>query len=450
MRYKFQINIDAYENDSHLIPFLRQVLQECKKTLENHKCSLVFNIYKEDFVLHNGGYLNKNNLLWRRNDTAAYDLIISNPPYYKLGKHSPHAIAMAECVCGQPNIYTFFMALSANMLKTNGQMVFITPRSFCSGLYYKKFRRWFLNNVEISRIHLFESRKEIFDKDDVLQENIILKATKRRRKTQDRKIVISTSRNRHFETLKEMTVPERSIIGDVTEESFIKIPVSSIDLSILNIVEGWPFTLRDLGLDISTGPVVAFRAKQYLADHIKGSRKSVPLLWMHNMRGIKTVWPSNNNKKPSAIRMSRESERLLLPVTNYVLVRRFSSKEQPRRLYATVLLESDFPYEAVGIENHLNYIYKPGGKLSVDEAYGLSAILNTAVVDNYFRSLNGNTQVNATDVRSMPFPTMESIKEIGKIVRGKLSRGTVDFDSIVGQVLSVDHALIDTLNNKNK
>ena len=68
------------------------------------------------------------------------------------------------------------MAVAANMLKPKGEMVFITPRSFCSGLYYKKFREWLLNNVQITNIHIFESRKDVFDKDKVLQENIIIKA----------------------------------------------------------------------------------------------------------------------------------------------------------------------------------------------------------------------------------------------------------------------------------
>jgi len=170
------------------------------------------------------------------------------------------------------------------------------------------------------------------------------------------------------------------------------------------------------------------------------------LLWMHNMKGIKTIWPENKNKKPIAIKVTENSKKLLLPVKNYVLVRRFSSKEEARRLHSSVFLESEFPHEAIGIENHLNYIHKPGRHLSVNEAYGISAILNTAIVDNYFRTLNGNTQVNATDIRSLPFPSIKDVKRIGQVVHKKLDANTeFDLDKSVGVVLGIDENLIDMM-----
>ncbi len=445
----FKITMDTYENDIRLLPFLRATLESCKEVLGNHGSKVNYNIYEQDFILNNVDCLNSDTLLWQQSDTISYDFAISNPPYYKLDKNSPQALAMKEWVCSQPNIYTLFMTLSASMLKPGGQMVFITPRSFCSGLYYKKFRRWFLTNVKLSHIHLFESRKEIFDKDDILQENIILKVKKQKKQIHDRRIVISTSRNKHFEKVKKITVPETSVICNKTEESLVRIPSCSVDLAILDTVERWPVTLRDLGLEVSTGLVVAFRAKKFLTEKIGDNGESVPLLWMHNMKGMRTVWPANKNKKPSAIKISTGSERLLLPVENYVLLRRFSSKEQARRLHATVFFESEFPYRAVGIENHLNYLHKHGG-LSIDEAHGLSTILNTSIVDNYFRLLNGNTQVNATDIRSLPFPEMKDIRTIGRIVREKLaSDETLDPDSIISKITAIDSTLINALHNKD-
>jgi adenine-specific DNA-methyltransferase len=157
-------------------------------------------------------------------------------------------------------------------------------------------------------------------------------------------------------------------------------------VSVLKILDGWPATLRALGLEISTGPVVPFRATKHLLYEFTKDGKSAPLFWMHNMQGMRLTWPNGNNRKPVAIRISEASRPLMLPTKNYVLLRRFSSKEQKRRLHAAVLLESEFPYDLVGLENHLNYIYRPGGNLSINEAFGLAAILNTAIVDNYFRS----------------------------------------------------------------
>jgi len=445
-----ELTIDAYENDPELLDVLEVVLEACKDTLSMKSINLAYNIRAQDFILHNETYIKRNIFTCGDKDPILYDFVLSNPPYYKLSKNSPHAAVMSECVCGQPNIYTFFMAISTNMLKPGGQMVFITPRSFCSGLYYKRFRQWFLTRVELSRIHIFESRKEIFDEDQVLQENIILKAIRKKRDLHERKIIISTSKNKHFENIKRFVVSDADHILNKTEESFIKIPCCPLDLAVVKVIDKWPFKLRELGLEISTGPVVPFRAEKYLLEGAMNNRKWAPLLWMHNMRGMKTVWPTNTNKKPSAIKVTEGSERLLLPVKNYVLVRRFSSKEQPRRLHSAVFLETEFSCEAVGIENHLNYIHKPGKDLSVDEAYGLSAILNTAIVDNYFRTLNGNTQVNATDIRSLPFPPMEAVRKIGQVVRKKAdSQVDFDLDKAVGKILGINEALIDAVHTES-
>jgi len=442
----FALTVDAYENDPKLQPFLKAVLESCKKTLGAKGTNLKYHIYNRDFILENETYVNNNGLFCGKEESLLYDFAIANPPYYKLNKNSPHATIMRDCACGQPNIYTSFMLISANMLKPGGEMVFITPRSFCSGLYYKKFRRWFLDNVKLSHVHVFESRNEIFDIDKILQENIILKAERKDGKANRGKMVISTTKNKRFSKMKKLTFSDPELLINNSEESFIKLPCSSIDIAVLNVVDKWPFKLRDLGLEISTGPVVPFRAKKYLILKSASNGKSVPLLWMHNIKGIKTIWPENKNKKPIAIKVTENSKKLLLPVKNYVLVRRFSSKEEPRRLHSSVFLESEFPHEAIGIENHLNYIHKPGRHLSVSEAYGISAILNTAIVDNYFRTLNGNTQVNATDIRSLPFPSIKDVKRIGQVVRKKLDAKTeFDLDKSVGVVLGIDENLIDMM-----
>jgi adenine-specific DNA-methyltransferase len=93
-----------------------------------------------------------------------------------------------------------------------------------------------------------------------------------------------------------------------------------------------------------------------------------------------------------------------VPNKNYVLLRRFSTKEDVRRIVAAPILQDQFKSDVIGIENHLNYIYHRVGTLSEDEAFGLAAILNCSLIDTYFRTFNGNTQVSATELRQMPLP----------------------------------------------
>lgn len=441
------LTIDVYENDPSLLPLLKSVLSSCKQRLEQKGHIVNYFIYEQDFILHNKAFFRRRSSLDSVDESLLYDFIISNPPYYKINKDSPHSAAMLELISGQPNIYALFMALSAAMLKTGGEMVFITPRSFCSGLYYKKFREWFLSKVKIDLIHIFESRKEVFYKDKVLQENIIVKATAPKREGKYA-IDIAVCNDINFYDMRSLKVTSADVLFHKNGDIFIRIPISEADIKIQHIIDRWANTLNGLGLEISTGPVVAFRNKEYLLLELSDPEKEVPLLWMHNMQATEVIWPAKKNTKPTAIRVCPETKPVLLPVKNYVLIKRFSSKEQKRRLYASVLKKADFPYKMVGIENHVNYVYRPKAELTEYEALGIQALLNTALIDRYFRTLNGNTQVNAIDIRCLPLPDVKDIVKIGELLSRKKSiLIDCELDLIVASVLNVDIALINKLYN---
>ena len=274
-----------------------------------------------------------------------------------------------------------------------------------------------------------------------LQENVIIKASKNGR---EGIVTITTSKDKDLNVLGKIEVDYSNIISRKNSESFIRIPTSELDVRILHIIDEWPWTLGKLGMEISTGPVVDFRAKEHLRQDL--TKGSVPLLWMHNMQSMRVVWPSKKNKKPAAIASTEKTSPLLLPVKNYVLLKRFTSKEQRRRLDSAVLKQSEFPHESVGIENHVNYIHKPNGSLSVGEAFGIAALLNTGLIDNYFRSLNGHTQVNATEIRNVPLPDLSVIKKIGEIV-SKAKDLPANLDEMIGSQLGIDAEIIKHLSS---
>jgi adenine-specific DNA-methyltransferase len=179
-------------------------------------------------------------------------------------------------------------------------------------------------------------------------------------------------------------------------------------------VDGWTSSLHTYGLEISTGPVVPFRATEFLAEAANGP--TVPLVWMNHIRAMDVRWP-NGVRKPQYIANQSRSRRLLIPNSTYVILRRFSAKEERRRLTAAPLLANQLPGELIGLENHLNYIHRPGGQLTEDEAFGLAALFNSALLDGYFRCVNGNTQVSATELRTMPLPPRDAIIQLGQRIR---------------------------------
>jgi adenine-specific DNA-methyltransferase len=364
-----------------------------------------------DFILAEAGALQ--HIVGQR-----FDAVIANPPYFKVAKDDPRAVAARDVVHGQPNIYGLFMAVAAAMLRQGGDLVFITPRSFSSGPYFKRFRERFFAMVRPAQTHIFASRRDAFSRDAVLQENVILHAirddewTKRHNELS---MTISSSEGAgDLERITEWSATLNDVLDPEDLAGTFRLPASPEDEDVLRRVDRWTGSLRTYGLDISTGPVVPFRATRFLASEANGI--TVPLLWLGHVRAMDVQWPQGT-RKPEYINDNSESRRLLVPNSTYVLLRRFSAKEEHRRMTAAPLLAGALPAALIGLENHLNYIHRPGSSLSEEEAFGLSALLNSSLMDSYFRCINGNTQVSATELRAMPLPPLPSIVQIGKNIR---------------------------------
>jgi adenine-specific DNA-methyltransferase len=433
-----KLNLVAYETDPAVRPTLESVLTLCQHAVARKGYDCTVDLRASDFVLDNSDCLRESDLFHGNQASGEFDFVITNPPYYKLSRDSLHSMSMGALVAGQPNMYYFFVAVAVAMLKPQGQIVFISPRSFCTGQYFAGFREWLLERVAIRRIHLFESRREVFKVDQVLQESVILGCERLSLAGKEPSITVTASKDHSFDGLSSLKVSPRQIVRRQGQGLFLCVPTTSAELRLSKKLESWPAKLKDLGLEISTGPVVAFRAKEYLTWDTK-KRGTVPLLWAHNMAGSRVLWPQLKNGKAPAMRLCDDTRGLVLPVRNYVLLKRFSSKEQTRRLYAAVLRHSDIAADAVGLENHLNYIRRLDGELTLTEAFGLAAIFNSTILDKYFRSLSGTTQVNACEVRALPLPKWDIIRRIGEhCLAHKQTEPGEALDSLVNEALGLD------------
>ncbi|WP_243448506.1 hypothetical protein [Candidatus Thiosymbion oneisti] len=134
-------------------------------------------------------------------------------------------------------------------------------------------------------------------------------------------------------------------------------------------------------------------------------------------------------KKPNAIKHNANTEKWLYPSGFYCVVRRFSSKEEKRRVVANVVDPDTFgDVSVLGFENHLNLFHKNKRGLPQALAHGLAVFLNTTAVDENFRRFNGHTQVNATDLRLMRYPSRDTLVELGEWAadRGELTQAMID------------------------
>lgn len=441
LRSPRHVELVLYETDRTLIPLLDENMRHWRSVLKRAGHHLAYDIRGEDFILSNPHACEQPTLFDMRTQLDEFDAVIMNPPYFKIQKSSEYARMMNRIIHGQPNIYALFMALAAEMLRAGGEFVAITPRSFCGGLYFRRFRRWFFERMSLRHIHLFESRKETFRGANVLQESVITSIVRSIKPPTT--ITISTSFGADLKRnpcTRQMATAK--VMDDTCGNMVIRIPENSEDARIMELVETWPKRFADHGLCVSTGPVVMFRATKFLLDSTN-AKNTAPLLTIHNVRRFQTVWPVQKNGKPIAFKVCTESlnRRLLVPTRNYVLVRRFSAKEERRRLTASCFLKANELSAYVALENHLNYVYHAERELTENETYGLAALFNSVLLDRYFRTLSGNTQVNATEVRTMHFPDLETLSRIGRCIKTLPTFPASDVEHIVLDELGVNGTL---------
>lgn len=97
-----------------------------------------------------------------------YDLIIGNPPYFVMKKTDVPSI-YHKYFDGRPNIFIIFVIKSLHLLKKDGILSFVLPKSFLNCLYYNKTRKYIIENYKI--LTIIECSDEYLD---TKQETVIL------------------------------------------------------------------------------------------------------------------------------------------------------------------------------------------------------------------------------------------------------------------------------------
>lgn len=427
------ISVTAYEIDEKLSEYLPDTMQLCQKECQRLGIKFIGEVRKTDFIKASVEILN-GDLFSQNYQLPEFNCIIMNPPYKKIHSESPARILLRKIGIETSNYYTGFLFSAIKLLQAGGEMVAITPRSFCNGPYFKTFRKSFLSEMSLSRIHLFESRQLAFSDDNVLQENLIFHSIKTVNKSN--KIIITSSLGPEDGIVSSHEVSYEDVVHPEDLHSFIHIVPDKSGKQTAEKIKRLKISLDDLGLSVSTGRVVDFRFKKFL--RATDDKDTIPLIYPTHIANGDVIWPKTNTNKSNAIVVSPETQELLIPNENYVVVKRFSSKEEKKRIVAAVYDGNRLPGVSVAFENHLNYIHKNGKGLDFSLARGLAAFLNSSLVDSYFRQFSGHTQVNASDLRSIKYPTSEQLNAIGLQITDTFP-GQEEIDHIINiEVLNMD------------
>lgn len=208
-------------------------------------------------------------------------------------------------------------------------------------------------------------------------------------------------------------------------DSYIYLVTNAEEVEILDKLNRWSDTLPKIGLKMKTGLTVDFRHYESLRSIFE--EKAVPLFYSQHIQHGGVHFPVG--KEHEYIVTQKNS--LLQKNSNYLFVKRFTAKEEPRRLQCGVYLAKNYPeYKEISTQNKINFIC--GTKaLSECVVYGLYVLFNSSLYDSYYRILNGSTQVNATEINSMPVPPMKIIEKLGKTIMKKKDLSEVACDTIL-------------------
>lgn len=421
-----EVTLTAWESDKAFINGLRANLEACAAALQPAGIEVRIDLRAESYI--DGAVRALDPGLFGAGEVATVTHAILNPPYRKIATSSRERTLLASIGIETSNLYAAFVALALRQLTEGGELSAITPRSFCNGPYFREFRREVLGCATFHRVHLFESRSEAFGRDEVLQENILFHLI--RGGGADSPLTLSTG---SLESPSETLIARERFVSPGDADQVIHIATETDADEVRDFIHALPCKLDDLGLTVSTGPVVDFRLKGSLADEL--SAGTVPLIYPHCVKAGRVSPPlarsadygdARIGKKPVAIRDDSESHRWLTPAARFVLIKRFSSKEEKRRLVAGVLEPVDFPEGLIGLENHVNFFHRQRAGLSESLAKGLGRFLNSTVADRYFRQFNGHTQVNASDLRAFRYPDVKSLERLGKAAVNDADQGAID------------------------
>ena len=416
------LHTTVWELDARLADGLGRTFERCHAVCAKAGVAFRGEHRRGNFVLDAAAWADDRNLL----DTERrprFHVAIMNPPYRKLRTDSAERARLSAAGIETSNLYSAFVWLALKLLAAGGELVAITPRSFMNGSYFRPFRQALSRELAFRRIHVYDARDAAFADDGVLQENVIFHGI---RGAGPDAIRITTSFGPTDDGLLERTVEPDELILPHDPERVLHVVPDETDAKIAANMRSLPCTLADLGVFVSTGRVVGFRAKERL--RAAAGPGDAPLILPGHCAPGFVAWPRASGTKPNALAVAGPDDDLLLPAGWYVLVNRFSAKEDRRRVVAALYDPARIDAESVAFDNKLNVLHR-GARPRLDRgnaglpehlAKGLAVFLNSTAVDAYFRQFSGHTQVNAADLRSLRFPPAGLLERLGRRVGGTM------------------------------
>ena len=358
-----------------------------------------------------------------------FDLVIGNPPYGRITLSPELREKFLRSLYGHANLYGVFSDLALRFAAPDGVIAYVTPTSFLSGQYFKALRALLGREAPPVSIDFVAKRKGVFA--DVLQETLLATYQRGRDPASGRVHFIAQDPEGSI----KITGKGNFNLSARPDDPWL-IPRTDQHNQLLGRVTQLPYRLADYGYTVSTGPLVWNRHKTSLRDAPGKGR--YPLVWAESVRsdGVFEFRARKRNHKPYFEPKSKE--RWVVTDHPCVLLQRTTAKEQCRRLIAAELPEQFIQeHGAVVVENHLNMIKPHNGTPKVSPAV-LAALLNSDVVDQVFRCINGSVAVSAYELQALPLPSPHDIEGIEELVERRAGQEALEqkFEQLYGHAVN--------------
>ena len=357
------------------------------------------------------------NSLEQKPGHVSFDLVLGNPPYGRVTLSPELREKFRRSLFGHANLYGVFTDLALRFTRLGGVIAYVTPTSFLAGEYFKALRGLLGQEAPPISIDFINERKGVFA--GVLQETLLV-VCRRGGDIRGGKV--------HF----SLPGPDGSIVTEAAGSFSLPknsgqpwlIPRTRSQSSLLRTAGSMRHRLADYGYKVSTGPLVWNRHKPSLRD--RPAKGRFPLIWAESVRsdGIFEFRAKKHNHVPFF--EPQQNEEWVLTDFPCVLLQRTTAKEQSRRLIAAELPASFIKQHGkVVVENHLNMIRPIDGGHEISPA-ALAALLNTEVIDQLFRCINGSVAVSAYELEALPLPAPVEIAEIEHLVICNANPSTIE------------------------
>ena len=346
-----------------------------------------------------------------------FELVVGNPPYGRIKLSPELREKFRRSLFGHANLYGLFTDLALRFTGPGGIIAYVTPTSFLSGEYFKALRGLLGREAPPVNIDFIGKRKGVFA--DVLQETLLATYQRGGEASVGTVHYISEGPNN---SIKSTNAGAFNLPVNLNQPWLM--PRTEAQNALVSQARMLPYRLGDYGYIVSTGPLVWNRHKPSLRDRPGMGR--YPLVWAESIRskGVFEFRAEKRNHKPYF--EPKANENWVVTDSPCVLLQRTTAKEQCRRLIAaelpTAFIEE---HGAVVIENHLNMIKPLNGAPRVGLA-ALATLLNSNVVDQVFRCINGSVAVSAYELGALPLPAPKDMNNIERLMKKRATRETLE------------------------